>query len=229
MTTSRLAQQRVLQQLTRHPTFRQLHQTTRPSFRTRPNSTYSAFQKTLVRATRNISTWYTAFARSQRRIPNFRSAFRRQASSTAETENPSLSQRLKKLSREYGWSALGVYLALSAADFPFCFLAVRLVGADTIGHYEHVVVHWFKDLVSWPVSEEAGDRVEDGAKHAVEKVQTTVEEATGREKKVLEMDEAYEVTDHGYKDAEKANSGANASEYTSTTDVANEMKANVRI
>jgi len=48
----------------------------------------------------------------------------------------SLSARLKKLSREYGWSAVGVYFALSVLDFPFCFLLVRVVGVERIGE-EH--------------------------------------------------------------------------------------------
>ncbi|EMD96600.1 hypothetical protein COCC4DRAFT_150287 [Bipolaris maydis ATCC 48331] len=52
---------------------------------------------------------------------------------------PSVSQRLKKLSREYGWTALAVYLGLSLLDFPLCLLAVRLLGTDRIGHYEHVL------------------------------------------------------------------------------------------
>lgn len=45
----------------------------------------------------------------------------------------SLSGRLKKLSREYGWAAVGIYLALSVLDFPFCFLLVRTVGTEKIG------------------------------------------------------------------------------------------------
>lgn len=48
-------------------------------------------------------------------------------------ESLSLSQRLKKLSREYGWTAVGVYFALSVLDFPFCFLLVRTVGTEKIG------------------------------------------------------------------------------------------------
>lgn len=60
---------------------------------------------------------------------------------------PSLSQRLKQLSREYGWTAVGVYLALSALDFPFCFLAVRLLGTDRIGQYEQVVKDAFWSAV----------------------------------------------------------------------------------
>ncbi|KAL8668354.1 MAG: hypothetical protein Q9168_007015 [Polycauliona sp. 1 TL-2023] len=60
----------------------------------------------------------------------------------------SLSQRLRKLSREYGWSALGVYLALSALDFPFCFLAVRWIGTERIGHWESVIVHAFWNIIN---------------------------------------------------------------------------------
>jgi hypothetical protein len=59
----------------------------------------------------------------------------------------SLSQRLKALSREYGWTAVGVYLALSALDFPFCFLAVRLLGTERIGHYEDAIKSAFWSVV----------------------------------------------------------------------------------
>jgi hypothetical protein len=52
---------------------------------------------------------------------------------------PSISQRFKQLSREYGWTAVAVYFGLSLIDFPFCFLAVRLLGTDRIGHYEDVL------------------------------------------------------------------------------------------
>ena len=53
--------------------------------------------------------------------------------SPAESENLSLRQRMRKLSREYGWSALGVYLGLTMLDFPFCYLLVRYLGTDKIG------------------------------------------------------------------------------------------------
>lgn len=48
-------------------------------------------------------------------------------------ESLSLSARLRKLSREYGWAAVGVYLGLTVLDFPLCFLLVRTVGTDRIG------------------------------------------------------------------------------------------------
>lgn len=58
-------------------------------------------------------------------------------------EPQTLSARMRKLSREYGWSALGVYLGLSALDFPFCFLGVRWLGTERIGRWEQIVVETF--------------------------------------------------------------------------------------
>ena len=69
------------------------------------------------------------------------------------TPSLSLSQRLRKLSREYGWSAFGVYMLLTALDFPFCFAAVRYVGADRIGHYEHVLVEGVKSAIPEQIKE----------------------------------------------------------------------------
>jgi hypothetical protein len=62
----------------------------------------------------------------------------------------SLTQRFRKLSREYGWLALWVYLGLTALDFPFCFLAVRTLGVERIGHYEHVIVDSIKSVLRIP-------------------------------------------------------------------------------
>ncbi|KAL1978034.1 hypothetical protein VTN31DRAFT_893 [Thermomyces dupontii] len=95
---------------------------------------------------------------SQLRPPTLRSntrsssqsslSWRRYFSSNQQSQQPtSLSARLKTLSREYGWSALGVYLALSALDFPFCFAAVRVLGVERIGHAERVVVDTVKGLL----------------------------------------------------------------------------------
>lgn len=56
-------------------------------------------------------------------------------SSTKEAKAQGLSARLKQLSREYGWTAVGVYLGLSVLDFPFCFLLVRIVGTEKIGEF----------------------------------------------------------------------------------------------
>ncbi|EEH17128.2 hypothetical protein PABG_07215 [Paracoccidioides brasiliensis Pb03] len=68
------------------------------------------------------------------------------SSTSSSSEKLGFSQRMKKLSREYGWSSLGVYLALSVLDFPFCFAAVRLLGVERIGHYEHVIAEVVKGV-----------------------------------------------------------------------------------
>lgn len=62
-------------------------------------------------------------------------------------EPQSFTARLKKLFREYGWTVLGVYGALTIADLPLCFLAVQYIGAERIAHVEHIVVGGAKDLI----------------------------------------------------------------------------------
>lgn len=112
----------------------------------------------------------------------------------------SLSQRLRKLSREYGWSALGVYLALSALDFPFCFLAVRWVGTETIGYWESVVIDQFRKLIDLlPLSPSSGSQ----------NVETA--EAVGASVEGSEVVEGY---DHGFKEAEERNKSEDASLWT---------------
>lgn len=114
----------------------------------------------------------------------------------------SLSQRMRKLSREYGWSALGVYLLLTALDFPFCFLAVRWIGTEKIGQIEHVVLTWLWKVVPYPFpSREAVAK--EGAGEIME----------GQETSVREGDEVGPVGDsHGLREAERSNQSENASE-----------------
>jgi hypothetical protein len=85
----------------------------------------------------------------------------------------SLSQRLKALSREYGWTAVGVYFGLSLLDFPFCFLAVRLLGTDRIGHYEDVIKSAFWSMVQLAFP--------DAGKKSKLAISEDVAEATARE------------------------------------------------
>lgn len=62
---------------------------------------------------------------------------------------------MKRMSKEYGWVAVGVYLGLSVIDFPFCFLAVRLAGPERIGQIEHKVLSGLKTAFApaWEVIE----------------------------------------------------------------------------
>lgn len=114
----------------------------------------------------------------------------------------SLSQRMRKLSREYGWSALGVYLLLTAIDFPFCFLAVRWIGTEKIGQIEHVVVNWFWKVVPYPFPSGQEVAADDAG-----------EIRQGHETSVREGNEVELVGDsHGVREAERSNQSENASE-----------------
>lgn len=64
--------------------------------------------------------------------------FRRTVTKAAQNKKPS---DLKSLIKEYGWSALGVYLGLSCVDLPLCFVAVHSLGEETIKVYLNRVKH----------------------------------------------------------------------------------------
>jgi Protein of unknown function (DUF1279) len=201
----RLMNQRVLRQaLQSQPSvvrqsFRQISRSSQQPFRSRTSPV-----PTISRAVRSQQS--SPFSHQfRRKIP------RRFQSTQAGTSdaNLSLSQRLRKLSREYGWSALGIYLLLSALDFPFCFLAVRSLGTDRIGHWEHVILSYIKSAVKWPLSESAQNQVDSAVEIVKEK--GPLDERGEGEKRMLEEDETYMVQDHGYKEAEKAASKADAS------------------
>lgn len=102
---------------------------------------------------------------------------------TGPQEPQSLSERMRAMSRKYGWTVVGIYLGLSALDFPFCFLAVRWLGTDRIAAAEHAIVSRFwaalESVVpslkerrainevaeAEDVAKEARDAVEKDAKH----------------------------------------------------------------
>ncbi|KAH6683212.1 hypothetical protein B0J14DRAFT_575384 [Halenospora varia] len=113
---------------------------------------------------------------------------RRNGAATSEAEPQGLSARLKKLSREYGWSALGVYLTLSALDFPFCYLLVRSLGTDRIGEWEHIIVSNIKRLIPESVKQTWHDW------------RTAMESATGKD-----VSEKVEMAGWGVEEAEARN------------------------
>ncbi|PYH41805.1 uncharacterized protein BP01DRAFT_359998 [Aspergillus saccharolyticus JOP 1030-1] len=99
------------------------------------------------------------FSHSQQPFRRFFQSSRTRYAAQPQQPGVSLSQRLRNLSKEYGWSALWVYLLLSAMDFPICFAAVRLLGVDRIGHYEHVIVESVKGVVDtvWPITQDVNE------------------------------------------------------------------------
>lgn len=124
------------------------------TFARRPPTKPQALARTSRRASTKSPTTLTSLLWSQRAatikeitVPRGGSAFRAsrfplrrpfhttRARRAAAQQPTSLGARLKKLSREYGWTAVGVYMTLSVLDFPFCFLLVRTVGTDRIGMF----------------------------------------------------------------------------------------------
>ncbi|KAF1987967.1 hypothetical protein K402DRAFT_392248 [Aulographum hederae CBS 113979] len=102
-----------------------------------PTSFYSSYRSFLTRCPRILRNTRSFASKPSRPNP------------TPHLGSPepalSLSARLKILSKEYGWSALGVYIMLSIVDFPFCFLFVHALGAERVGRYEHAVVEAVKN------------------------------------------------------------------------------------
>jgi hypothetical protein len=69
-------------------------------------------------------------------------------------------ERLRFLSRRYGWWALGVYLLASLVDFSLTFLAIHMLGADHIRELEDQVRKYIgmgkreledHEVAAWPV------------------------------------------------------------------------------
>ncbi|RPA95455.1 hypothetical protein L873DRAFT_1812760 [Choiromyces venosus 120613-1] len=99
---------------------------------------------------------------------NLRQSFSTSPSPPHPEKPQTLSARLKHLSREYGYSALGVYLLLSALDFPFCFLAVRYFGTERINKLEASAIgfvkpYWvsLRSAIGYPVPVPVGGVVEE--------------------------------------------------------------------
>ncbi|GAA5864122.1 hypothetical protein JCM1840_000708 [Sporobolomyces johnsonii] len=63
----------------------------------------------------------------------------------ADTSSLPVTQRLKILFRTHGWSALAIYLLLSAVDFGLTFLLIYAVGADRVRDAED----WVLDTLGW--------------------------------------------------------------------------------
>jgi hypothetical protein len=58
-----------------------------------------------------------------------------------------LSQRLRELVKSYGWYAVGVYAAVSAADFAVAFIGVNLLGAEYVSSLAASAKMWLYNLV----------------------------------------------------------------------------------
>lgn len=81
--------------------------------------------------TRNISFSMRAFSRTWPKNVFSKTTFRNFLT------QPPKKPGLKELMKEYGYSALGIYLGLSAIDLPLCYLLVHSMGKDEIEYYEN--------------------------------------------------------------------------------------------
>lgn len=64
---------------------------------------------------------------------------------------------IKALIQEYGYSALGVYLALSCIDLPLCFVLVHSVGVDQVREYQKEVKNKIKGIFGYDTKSEEKD------------------------------------------------------------------------
>ncbi|EDK43002.1 DUF1279 super [Lodderomyces elongisporus] len=98
---------------------------------------------------------------------------RRFQSTTTTTPNgthppPKKPQGIKALMKEYGYPALGVYLALSFVDLPICYVLVHSMGKEKIEYYENKVKQQFgyglsdEELQRKQEIEEIHERIEEG-------------------------------------------------------------------
>lgn len=95
-------------------------------------------------------------------------------------------------------------MGLSALDFPFCFLAVRALGTERIGQWEHAIVTTVKEAVGkvLPLSKEVEGTVKEG--------EAQLKETMGMRKKVTEK-EGEEEWSWGVEEAQVEASKDNAS------------------
>jgi hypothetical protein len=71
---------------------------------------------------------------------------------------------------------------MSALDFPFCYLAVRMLGTERVGHYEHVVIEGIKTAlrIPFPSLFKGADQIEGPIAEEIREA-TAREEALGHD------------------------------------------------
>lgn len=93
-------------------------------------------------------------------------------------------------------------MALTALDLPLCFLAVRSIGTEKVGEWEHKIVEYVKKAVPLQIPEKYQIWKKDGAV-----VTDGGLAGEGAEK----VESALAGYDHGVREAEELNKGDNAS------------------
>ncbi|KAH9040049.1 hypothetical protein EDB85DRAFT_183110 [Lactarius pseudohatsudake] len=121
----------------------------------------------LLPVTSRISTPTSRVLTRPLRISPFRHIHTTSARSSSSSpppdakEPPTLSQRLKELVKAYGWYAVGVYAAVSAADFVVAFVGVNLLGADYVASVAASAKTWLHNLVYSRPPEPGRDEIDE--------------------------------------------------------------------
>ena len=92
---------------------------------------------------------------------------------------------MRHLSREYGYAAVGVYIALSAFDLPICYAGVSYLGTERIGRWEQIITARVKDWTKWLVTA-TGMTAALGSKRQVEERVEDVREVVGVREEAVE-------------------------------------------
>ena len=75
------------------------------------------------------------------------SSRRNSSPDAADPRAQTLSARLKRLIKEYGWHALGVYIILSAVDFTVAFGLINFIGAAHVARFTAIAKAYAADYV----------------------------------------------------------------------------------
>lgn len=73
-----------------------------------------------------------------------------------------LMDRLKELTRKYGWATVAVYFLLSAVDFGLCFFVINLIGAEHVRHAQDYIL----DMLVYGSHRDAEEQVTIGSGEA---------------------------------------------------------------
>ncbi|KAI5951980.1 NAT2 [Candida jiufengensis] len=98
-------------------------------------------------------------------INSIKQSFKRYQSTTTTNTKPK-AKGIKALMKEYGYPALGVYLALSMIDLPICYVLVHSMGQEKIEYYENKI----KQQFGYGISDE-----ELSKKQAITKIENNIE------------------------------------------------------
>ncbi|KAI9167650.1 putative N-terminal acetyltransferase [Paramyrothecium foliicola] len=167
---------------------------------------WQAWAQNSFQSSPRMSRPATPFTSAFRRVPGrgFRSsAWRRAGAGNGsgkggeQVQPQTLRERLRKLMKEYGWVAVGVYFGLSVVDLPLSFLIVRWAGVETIGNIEHYIVSTVGSVIP--------ESIRQGAKDLWRKTWQAFKRTEQKELGSGEISEKVEMASWGVEEAQERN------------------------